>query len=38
VRLAGLIEDQELRERLLNMAREWMVVAMGEMLRAETPA
>jgi hypothetical protein len=30
VRLAGLIEDRDLRERLLNMGREWMAVAMGE--------
>ena len=30
VRLAGLIEDQDIRERLLNMGRKWMAVAMGE--------
>ena len=30
VRLAGLAEDPELRERLLSMAREWMAVAMQE--------
>lgn len=30
VRLAGLVENPELRERLLNMAREWMAVAMHE--------
>jgi hypothetical protein len=27
VRLAGLAEDPELRERLLQMAREWMAEA-----------
>ena len=30
VRLAGLVEEPELRERLLSMAREWMAVAMHE--------
>jgi hypothetical protein len=30
VRLAGLIEDQDIRERLLNMGREWMAVAIDE--------
>jgi hypothetical protein len=31
VRLAGLAEgNPELRERLLNMAREWMAMAMHE--------
>ena len=30
VRLAGLVEEPELRERLLQMAREWMAVAMPE--------
>jgi hypothetical protein len=30
VRLAGLVEEPELRERLLSMAREWMAVAMQE--------
>jgi hypothetical protein len=30
VRLAGLATDPELRERLLQQAREWMAAAMGE--------
>jgi hypothetical protein len=30
VRLAGLATDPELRERLLQQAREWMAVAMDE--------
>lgn len=30
VRLAGLAENPELRERLLQMARKWMAVAMHE--------
>jgi hypothetical protein len=30
VRLAGLAQDAELRERLLNIAREWMATAMHE--------
>ena len=30
VRLAGLVEDAQIREQLLNMAREWMAVAMRE--------
>jgi hypothetical protein len=30
VRLAGLAEDPELRERLINLAREWMAMAMRE--------
>ena len=29
-RLAGLCKDEQLRQRLLNMAREWMGVAMHE--------
>ena len=28
VRLAGLSEDQQTRDRLFDMAREWMVAAM----------
>ena len=35
VRLAGLTKDPELRDQLLNMAREWMATAMHE---AKTPA
>jgi hypothetical protein len=30
VRLAGLAKDPLLQEQLLNMAREWMAVAMHE--------
>jgi hypothetical protein len=30
VRLAGLTEDPQLRDQLLNMAREWMATAMHE--------
>ena len=30
VRLAGLAKDPELRDQLLNMAREWMATAMHE--------
>jgi hypothetical protein len=30
VRLAGLTHDEQLRDQLLNMAREWMSVAMHE--------
>jgi hypothetical protein len=30
VRLAGLAADQELREQLLQMARNWMAEAMHE--------
>ena len=30
VRLAGLTDNPELREQLLNMAREWMATAMHE--------
>ena len=30
VRLAGLATDQELREQLLQMARNWMAEAMQE--------
>jgi hypothetical protein len=30
VRLAGLTQDPELRDQLLNMAREWMATAMHE--------
>jgi NADH:ubiquinone oxidoreductase subunit D len=30
VRLARLTQDQRIREQLLNMAREWMAVAMHE--------
>jgi len=33
VRLAGLSEDQEIRDQLLNMAREWMGAAMDETRR-----
>ena len=33
VRLAGLTEDQEIRDQLLNMAREWMGAAMSETRR-----
>jgi hypothetical protein len=35
VRLAGLAQDPELRERLLNIAREWMATAMHERLMPE---
>ena len=28
VRLAGLSEDQQIRDRLLDIAREWMAAAM----------
>jgi hypothetical protein len=34
VRLAQLTEDQEIREQLMKMAREWMAAAMGEDVRA----
>jgi len=37
VRLAGLTEDDKLRERLLEMARSWMAAAMGEADRSPTP-
>jgi hypothetical protein len=30
VRLAGLTHDPQLRDQLLNMAREWMATAMHE--------
>jgi hypothetical protein len=30
VRLAGLTADQEIRDQLLSMAREWMAAAMHE--------
>jgi hypothetical protein len=30
VRLAGLIDDQQNRDQLLSMAREWMSAAMHE--------
>ena len=30
VRLASLTADQEIRDQLLNMAREWMATAMHE--------
>jgi len=30
VRLAGLVQDQQIRDKLLDMAREWMAVAMHE--------
>jgi hypothetical protein len=30
VRLAGLTKDLQLRDQLLNMAREWMAAAMHE--------
>jgi hypothetical protein len=30
VRLAGLSKDQQLRDELLDMAREWMAEAMHE--------
>jgi hypothetical protein len=30
VRLAGLTKDPQLREQLLNLAREWMADAMQE--------
>jgi hypothetical protein len=30
VRLVGLTTDQEIRDQLLNMAREWMGAAMHE--------
>jgi hypothetical protein len=42
VRLAGLAQDAELRERLLSIAREWMATAMHERflpdIRPLTPA
>jgi hypothetical protein len=34
VRLAGLTQDPELQDQLLDMAREWMATAMHE---AKTP-
>jgi hypothetical protein len=34
VRLAGLTDNQQLREQLLQLAREWMAASMGE---AEVP-
>jgi hypothetical protein len=37
VRLAGLTQDPELRDQLLNMAREWMATAMHE-AKGPTPA
>ena len=37
VRLAGLTEDENLRERLLEMARSWMAAAMGEVDRSPIP-
>ena len=30
VRLAGLTDDPDIRDRLLEIAREWMAAAMGE--------
>ena len=30
VRLAGLTDDQQIRDQLLNMAREWMGAAIHE--------
>jgi hypothetical protein len=30
VRLAGLAQDQYMRDQLLNLAREWMAAAMHE--------
>jgi hypothetical protein len=30
MRLAGLIQDQQIRDKLLDMAREWMAVAMRD--------
>jgi hypothetical protein len=30
VRLAALTDDQQIREQLLSMAREWMATAMHE--------
>ena len=39
VRLAELTKDPQLRDQLLNMAREWMALAMheNEMPKPETP-
>jgi hypothetical protein len=30
VRLAGLTDDPDIRDRLLEIARDWMAAAMGE--------
>ena len=35
VRLAGLITDQDLREQLFNMARDWLAAAMDERCSAD---
>ena len=35
VRLAGLTKDMQLRDQLLNTAREWMAVAMHEGTRGD---
>ena len=39
VRLAELTKDPQLRDQLLNMAREWMALAMheNEMPKPDTP-
>ena len=37
VRLAGLTQEQDIRERLLEMARAWMQTAMDEDDRAPPP-
>jgi hypothetical protein len=37
VRLAGLTQEQDIRERLLEMARAWMQTAMDEEDRAPPP-
>jgi hypothetical protein len=36
VRLAGLTKDLQLRDQLLNMAREWMAAAMHESAKGNT--
>jgi hypothetical protein len=38
VRLAGLTQDGELREQLLDMARQWMAQAMHESRMPEPKA
>ena len=38
VRLAGLTDDPDIRDRLLEIAREWMAAAMGEDVSMEAAA
>ena len=37
VRLAGLTDDPDIRDRLLEIARDWMAAAMGEDISMEEP-